>query len=192
MQHIVRDLLDRASLEAGRMELHRRPVPVERLVDTAQEMFAPLAEERRLLFMCSSASDAPAVDADPDRLLQVLSNLITNAIKFTGPGGRVELSVRAAPVERARGREGHGDRGVRFTVRDTGEGIPADELPYVFEWFWHSRSTPQGGAGLGLAIAKALVEAHGGELHVESTRGQGTTFWFTLPAAEQQATEAAP
>jgi signal transduction histidine kinase len=181
MQHILRDLLDRASLQVGRMELHRQRICVEQVIDVTHEIFAPLAEEHRVLFMCSSAKDVPEIDADPDRLLQVLSNLISNAIKFTPPGGRVELSVRAEPTDHAPADEGQPGPGARFIVRDTGKGIAAEELPHVFEWFWHSESAPPGSTGLGLSIAKALVEAHGGELQVESGKGQGTRFWFTLP-----------
>src|SRR5262249_11853029 len=105
-----------------------------------------------------------------DRLLQVLENLIGNAIKFTASGGSIVACASS------------GDRDVLFWVSDTGGGIPAEHLPLVFDRFWQERPGRQG-AGLGLAIAKGIVEAHGGRIGVESTQGRGTTFWFTIPRA---------
>jgi signal transduction histidine kinase len=184
MQQVVHDLVDRASFKAGNFTLHRMPTLVEPVVDAAHEIFLPLAVEREIVLVCGSAQDVPEVFADPGRLLQVLSNLVANAIKFTSPRGRVHLSVRSMQVHEDGIRKSSPVRVARFAVTDTGPGIEADELPHVFEWFWHSRNAPRGGAGLGLAIARSLVEAHGATLLVESTLGQGTTFWFDLPAIE--------
>jgi signal transduction histidine kinase len=106
------------------------------------------------------------------RISQVLGNLLTNALRHTPPGGRVTLSARAI------------GGAVEVTVADTGVGIPPEDLPYIFERFWRgdkSRSRAGGGSGLGLAIARQLVEMHGGKIGVESTPGQGTRFTFTLP-----------
>jgi signal transduction histidine kinase len=178
MHQIVQDLLDRASLDAGRLALDRRPTPVGDVIGPAQAMFAPLAEEHELTFEVESGRALPAVDADARRLLQVLSNLLSNAMKFTPRGGRVVLSAVAA-------QESAGP-GVRFTVRDTGRGIAAEDLGRVFDWFWQSDRGRKSGAGLGLAIASGLVEAHRGRLQVESAPGQGTTFWFTLPAVPER------
>jgi signal transduction histidine kinase len=174
MSQIVQDLLDRASLDAGRLALDRQPTPVGEVMGPAHAMFAPLAEEHELTFEVVSGRSLPSVDADVRRLLQVLSNLLSNAMKFTPRGGRVVLSAIAV-------REPAGP-GVRFTVRDTGRGIAAEDLAHVFDWFWQSARERKSGTGLGLAIASGLVEAHLRRLHVESAPGQGTTFWFTLPA----------
>jgi signal transduction histidine kinase len=129
-----------------------------------------------------SEAGMPPVDADPQRLLQVLANLVGNAIKFTQPGGRVELLTRAvvAPPDDSNPPNG-GGQAVRFTVSDNGPGISEKDLAHVFDWFWQSPSGERSGAGLGLAIARGLIEAHRRVLHAESTPGSGSRFWFTLP-----------
>lgn len=110
------------------------------------------------------------------QLLQVLSNLVGNAMKFTPVGGWVALSADggapAAPV--------------RFAVSDSGPGIPPEELAHVCDWFWQAQRAGRGSNGLGLAIAKGLIESHGGALHVDSVPGQGSTFWFTVPVAHSE------
>jgi signal transduction histidine kinase len=187
MQQIVQDLLDRASLDAGRLMLDRKPTAVADVIGAAQVMFAPLAEDRSLEFAVEGAPDLPRVDADPHRLLQVLSNLLSNAMKFTPAGGRVMLSAQVADERNGDAHAGNGARGaVRFTVTDTGRGIPPEDLPHVFDWFWHSQPGKRNGTGLGLAIAKGLIEAHRGRLHVESVPGRGSTFWFTIPTADSE------
>ncbi|HEU0079833.1 MAG TPA: hybrid sensor histidine kinase/response regulator [Longimicrobiaceae bacterium] len=186
MQQIVRDLLDRASLDAGRLALERRPTAVSDVVGAVQVMFVVAAEEEiELAVECEEG--LPEIDADPGRLLQVLANLLSNALKFTPAGGRVALRVRTAAAEEGNG----GADAVCFVVSDTGPGIPPEDLPHVFDWFWQSDRTRRGGAGLGLAIARGLIEAHGSRLHVESAPGKGSTFWFTLaavPAAPEPTT----
>jgi signal transduction histidine kinase len=172
MQQIVHDLLDRASLDAGRLALDRRPTNVSEAIGAAQAMFSPVAEEQSVELLVEGDGGLPLVHADAHRLLQVLANLLSNAMKFTPPGGRVVLAAKPSTG------------GVRFTVTDTGRGIPAEELPHVFDWFWQSERGGKIGTGLGLAIASGLVEAHGGRLHVESSVGHGTTFWFTLPVGD--------
>ncbi|HET9986288.1 MAG TPA: ATP-binding protein [Longimicrobiales bacterium] len=183
MQQIVQDLLDRASLDAGRLALERRPTTAADVIGAAQVMFAPVAEEEGLEFVVESATDLPPFAADPSRLLQVLSNLLSNAMKFTPSGGRIVLSARKASK-----RESGLASALRFAVSDTGPGIPPDELAHVFDWFWQSRRRGGSGAGLGLSIARGLIEAHGGRLVVESTPGQGSTFWFTIPAGVEAVT----
>jgi signal transduction histidine kinase/CheY-like chemotaxis protein len=178
MRRIAGDLHDRTSLDTGLLTLDRHPTNVPELMRSAHAMFAPAAEERAMELVIEHAADLPPVDADPDRLMQVLSNLLGNAIKFTPPGGRVVLSTQRAEA----------DVGVRFTVSDTGPGIRSEDLEHVFDWFWHAPPPRRGGKGLGLAIAKELVEAHRQSLHVESTLGQGSTFWFTMPAAAEHTT----
>jgi two-component system phosphate regulon sensor histidine kinase PhoR len=115
----------------------------------------------------------PGIQADAPRLEQVLVNLIHNAVKFTRPGGEVVLSAEA------------GGNFVRFSVRDTGAGIPADDLERIFERFYKAdRARSGGGTGLGLSIARHIVEAHGGKIRVESREGRGSTFYFTIPIAD--------
>jgi signal transduction histidine kinase len=118
------------------------------------------------------AEGLPALEVDPVRVGEVLANLLSNALRATPPGGSIDVSAQLAD----------GRRGVIFTVRDTGGGIPSEDLPHVFDRF--VRSADSGGAGLGLAIAKSLVEAHGGDIVAESQPGMGTVMRFELPASE--------
>jgi signal transduction histidine kinase/CheY-like chemotaxis protein len=185
MQQIVDDLLDSASLDANNLVLHRRPTSIGDLFDTSRELFARVANERAIKLIFEPPEDLPQVDADPSRLMQVFANLISNAIKFTPRGGRVELSAERVDDQLAAallaGKQGPA---VRFTVSDTGSGIPAEDLTHVFERYWQSPAKRHDGAGLGLAIAKGLVEAHDSHLNVESVVGRGSKFWFTLPITE--------
>jgi two-component system phosphate regulon sensor histidine kinase PhoR len=127
------------------------------------------------------AADLPLIRADLPRLEQVLVNLIHNAVKFTPPGG--EITLAAAPLSPV-GRGAGGEGVIRFSVRDTGPGIPADDLPRIFERFYRvDRSRSGGGTGLGLSIARHLVEAHGGKIWAESREGEGSTFFFTIPTS---------
>ena len=135
-------------------------------------MAEPEAQKREVRFECVVAAEA-VLRVDRHRLLQVLSNLLGNAIKFTPVGGTVRLDVVQRAAE------------VVASVSDTGPGISPEELPHVFDRFWHAGRRRGGGAGLGLAIAKGLVEAHGGRIWVESLPGRGTTFSFSLPLAGQ-------
>ena len=172
MQRMIQDLLDVGSIEAGRLSLERRTEDPFVLVHQSIGMFERAAEQRSVTIRTELPEDLPAVHADGERVLQVLGNLIGNAVKFVGPGGRVTVRARRR------------DDVVEIAVADTGPGIPADELPKIFDRFWHSRRTSSvRGTGLGLTIARGIVEAHGGQLRVESTVGVGTTFAFTLPMA---------
>lgn len=172
MQRMIQDLLDVGSIEAGRLSLERRSEDPFVLVHQAIGMFERAAEQRSVTIRPELPEDLPAVHADGERVLQVLGNLIGNAVKFVGPGGQVTVRAR------------HREDLVEIAVTDTGPGIPADELPKIFDRFWHSRRTSSvRGTGLGLTIARGIVEAHGGQLRVESTVGMGTTFAFTLPVA---------
>ncbi|MEA2723733.1 MAG: hypothetical protein QOH59_1504 [Gemmatimonadales bacterium] len=180
MQQIIQDLLDRASLDAGRLSLHKEPTPPWDVISAAQEMFEPVAQEQSLELLVDVGADLPLVDADSHRLLQALGNLLNNALKFTPAGGRVILSARAAAMDHPGLPPGPA---VRFAVSDTGPGMPPEDVQHVFDWFWQAPRPGKSGAGLGLAIAKGLIEAHGGALKVESAPGKGSTFWFTVPAA---------
>lgn len=180
MNRLIQDLLEISVIEAGRLSVESRPEPVDALLEEACVMFAHAAGEGGVELACEPPGAAVHVRADRQRVNQVLGNLIGNALKFTPRGGRIVIRAQ---------REGDF---VRFAVSDTGAGIGADELPHVFERFWQARQSRQGGAGLGLAISRGIVEAHGGRIHAESTVGVGSTFGFTLPVAEGGAPDDAP
>ncbi|WP_224246291.1 sensor histidine kinase [Hyalangium gracile] len=166
---LIQDLLDVARLEAGRIAVERRPEPLAPLVREVLELHRTLAEARSIQLTVSIPEDCPDVLADRDRLVQILSNLLGNALKFTPEGGQISLRVEPA-----------GDM-LRLSVQDTGLGIPEQSLPHLFEPFWQAQGGRRNGAGLGLAIVKGLVEAHDGQVWVESRPGLGSTFFFTLP-----------
>jgi signal transduction histidine kinase len=172
MDRLRQDLLDVAAIEAGRLSFEPGETSLPRVMDEVLGTVAEQAEEKGLAVECAFADDLPAVWADRERLQQVLGNLVGNAVKFTPAGGRI--LVRADRGE-------HGE--VRVAVEDTGPGIPPEHLEHVFDRFWQARSTRRAGAGLGLAIARGVVEAHGGRITARSEVGKGTTFEFTLPAA---------
>jgi PAS domain S-box-containing protein len=169
---LIQDLLDIARMEAGRLSVDRGREQTAPLVREAAELHRALAEEKSIQLMAVVPEDAPPVFADRDRVLQILSNLLGNALKFTPMGGQILL--RAEPAGSM----------VRFSVSDTGSGIPEEDLAHLFEAFWQASAGRKQGAGLGLAIVKGLVDAHGGHLWVESSPGVGSTFCFTLPTAE--------
>ena len=171
MNRLIQDLLDVQRVDSGRLQVDARPVPAYALLADAFEMLRPLAEAAGLTLELGAARDLPDVSADMHRVQQVLSNLIGNAIKFTPRGGSIALRAEPANDE------------VRLAVADTGPGIAPDQLPHVFGQFWQGSRTDRRGIGLGLAIAKGIVESHRGRIWVESTLGQGSTFFFTLPVA---------
>ena len=174
MDRLRQDLLDVAAIEAGRLSVEPVPTDVGEVVRDAVTALAELAAHQGVTLTAEVEPRLPHVPADRERVLQVLANLGGNAVKFTPAGGTVVL--RAV-------REGDG---VRVSCADTGPGIAAEDLPHVFDRFWQARSTRRAGAGLGLAIAKGIVEAHGGRIAAESTLGQGSTFSFTLPAGAKR------
>ena len=176
-QRIIRDLLDVTSIEAGRLALDRSPLPVSVALESARGVMQMQAEGAGIELVVREEGTLPRVDADPERVLQVLLNLLGNALKFTPAGGTVTL--RAGPELDAAGEPSF----VRFSVADTGPGIAPGHLPHLFDRYWQVRSTGRAGAGLGLAIAKGIVEAHGGTIEVTSALGVGTTFSFTIPVA---------
>ncbi|HEV3052644.1 MAG TPA: hybrid sensor histidine kinase/response regulator [Longimicrobium sp.] len=178
MDRLRQDLLDVAAIEAGRLSFEPQETALHQVVDDVLGTVAGQAGEKGLALEAEVSPDLPAVWADRERLHQVLGNLVGNAVKFTPAGGRVSVTARLDPTA---GEEGH--PGVRVAVEDTGPGISAEHLPHVFDRFWQARSTRRAGAGLGLAIARGVVEAHGGRIWASSEPGQGTTFEFTLPAA---------
>jgi two-component system OmpR family sensor kinase/two-component system sensor histidine kinase BaeS len=169
MLRLLEDLRTLSSAEAGMLRLHREPVEPGRLVDEVVAAFGARASEEGVALRGTADVEVPTVQADPVRIAEILSNLVANAIRHTPRGGSVGVSVERDPA------------GVAFTVEDTGPGIPAEQLPNVFERF--VKSSDSGGAGLGLAIARRLVEAHGGTIEARSPDGGGTRIRFTLPLA---------
>lgn len=171
MKRLIQDLLDVTRIETGRLVLDQVPVSAGQVVDESVAAHEPLAGQASIALLAEAAADLPAVWADRDRLLQAFDNLIGNAIKFTAPGGRITVGARVRDAE------------VLFWVADTGPGILPEHLPHVFERSWRPPQPDRRGAGLGLAIVKGIVEAHGGRVWVESTPGEGCTFFFTVPRA---------
>jgi PAS domain S-box-containing protein len=175
MERLIQDLMDVASLEAGRLSIERARVDARGAIAELVEAQRPLADSRSVELRIDPAPHLGEVHADRDRFLQILENLVGNAVKFTSPGGRVTVSAANRDDE------------VLFRVADTGAGIAADDLPHVFDRFWQARKVGRQGVGLGLPIVKGLVKAHGGRIWVESQLGVGTTFFFTLPLAPSRA-----
>lgn len=173
MHHLISDLLDVTRIEAGTFAIRQAPVAVPALLDELVERFSLQAQDRGIVLQCDVRSDLPPALGDQDRLVQALSNLVDNALKFTKTGGHVMLRGQLV-----------GDR-LRVSVEDSGCGIPAESLPYVFDRFWQANRVSRAGAGLGLAIARGIVAAHGGEISVQSTLGRGTRFDVTLPLADE-------
>jgi len=179
LTHLVEDLRLLALAEAGQLSLEKRPMDVGDLLRDAQVNFGPQAADRGVTLALNLPSELPQVIADWRRFAQVLGNLLTNALRHTPEGGCVTLSATPPPL-----RGGLEGGMVEVTVADTGTGIPPEDLPYIFERFWRgekSRSRAGGETGLGLAIARQLVELHGGTIRVETAPGEGSKFRFTLP-----------
>ncbi|EPX64024.1 sensor histidine kinase [Cystobacter fuscus DSM 2262] len=172
MRDLIAGLLDRSRLQGGPVPLTLQPLPVKAIIEQALQVLEPLAQSRTLKLKVAVSPEARPVKADRERVLQIISNLVGNALKFTPPGGTI--TVRAKPV----------DGMVRFSVKDNGPGISPTDVPHLFERFWRSASASERGTGLGLNIVKTLVEAHGGTVWVESQLGAGSTFFFTLPVAD--------
>jgi len=171
MNRLIQDLLDVASIETGRLSLERARESALSLVSRAVRMFEVEATQRRVALIEQVPTELPMLAVDASRILQVLGNLLRNALKFTADGGRITVGAEMRTAA------------VVFFVRDTGPGIPLADQPRVFDRYWHSRRTAnKRGTGLGLSIAKGIIEAHGGRVWLESTPGQGTTFYFSIPA----------
>ncbi|HUF65846.1 MAG TPA: PAS domain-containing sensor histidine kinase [Gemmatimonadaceae bacterium] len=172
MERLIQDLLDVASIEAGRLRLARQVVNATALFDEAVALARSLANHSGSVIKATSSGSLPGVLADHDRVLQVFANLIGNAVKFTPRDGRITLTAAS---------ENHY---VLFSVSDTGPGIDESEREHLFDRYWQAqRLGRRGGAGLGLAISHGIVDAHGGEIRVQSEPGKGSTFTFTLPVA---------
>lgn len=172
MQRMIQDLLDVGSIEAGRLALERSTEDFFVLIHQVLAMFERAARDKSIRLHAELPEDLPRVHADGERILQVLGNLIGNAVKFVSPGGAITVTATAREAV------------VEVAVNDSGPGIPPDELPRIFDRFWHARrAATTRGTGLGLTIAKGIVEAHGGSMRAESTLAVGSTFTFTIPLA---------
>lgn len=169
MKRLISDLLDMAAIDNGAIALRKTPCDATLLLQEARDMFLPMATSKRIELDIAETPGDPALNIDKERVLQLFSNLIANAIKFTGEHGRISLS--AHPM----------DCSIEFRVADTGQGISPEHMPHLFDRYWQAKQDGRLGVGLGLTIAKGIVEAHGGALVAESVVGEGTTFRFTLP-----------
>ena len=174
LARLVSDLRLLSLAEAGQLKLERVEIDPTELIAQAVEPFRLQAQSSQIELTLEIASNLPFINVDADRIAQVIRNLLNNALRHTPAGGRITLTCRKETTQ-----------SLLITVTDTGEGIPPDDLPFVFDRFYRadkSRSRASGGSGIGLAIANQLVEVHGGKVWVESQPGRGTTFGFTLPS----------
>ena len=171
MDRLIQDLLDVARIEAGRLSVTLAPEPLAALLGEAVEMHSGPAAELGVELHYRESDDLPRVMADHARLLQVLGNLIGNAMKFSPAGGRVELGAEVDGED------------VRCWVADNGPGIEQELLPHLFDPYWQAQESDRRGLGLGLAIVRGLIDAHGGRVWVDSSVGEGTRVSFTLPRA---------
>ncbi|RME83536.1 MAG: sensor histidine kinase [Caldilineae bacterium] len=182
LSRLLDDLQDLALAEAGALQMIRRPTMLEEVVRATVHRLAPKARQRGIQIFLGLAYDLPLVDIDEQRIEQVLGNILSNAITYTPPGGTIEIHAEVVDGE------------VQVAVSDTGEGIAPEHLPYIFDRFYRSdwsRTRKTGGHGLGLAIAKQWVQAHGGRIWADSEPGKGTTITFTLPVSAVQLDEEA-
>lgn len=171
MDALIRDLLDVNRLDTGKLSISPAPVDPSALLAESLQTLRPLVDEKGIALDLQIETSLPRVMADRERVQQVLSNLVGNAIKFSPAGSKIAVTARSDP------------EGVVISVLDNGRGITPEQLPRVFDRYWQSSRTDRQGAGLGLAIAKGIVETHGGRIWIDSKPGKGTTASFTLPLA---------
>jgi signal transduction histidine kinase len=171
MNRLIADLLDITRLESGPLPMHSAELNLVEVIDEALDLFRSPARQREITLEWPAVGGLPTVWGDRDRLAQMLSNLLGNALKFTPRGGRVGIGVAV----------GKDKRGLELVVHDTGPGIPPDRLEHLFDRFWQVTNDHRGGLGLGLSIVRAIADAHGGKIHVESKPEGGTTVRIALP-----------
>lgn len=170
MQRLIADLLDFSKIQVGVLSIQRQKEKPETLILRTFEIMKPLANEKEIEFTYDANPNLQPILCDKERILQTLLNLVENAIKFTPNKGRIHISVI------------QDKGGLKFSVSDNGPGILEENLPFIFNQYWQAQSSKTSGAGLGLSIAKGIVEAHGGKIWVESQLKVGTTFYFFLPS----------
>ena len=173
LDKLMRDLLDLSRFEAGETKPDFQLIRPRDLINDATKELRPQVESKGLDFIVEAPIDLPLVEADRSQVERVLSNLVVNAMRYTKHG---EIKISAEP----------GGHSVAVSVSDTGSGIPQDYLPHIFDKFVQVPGAPMGGAGLGLAISRLIIEAHGGQINVQSEHGRGATFTFTLPIARKE------
>jgi signal transduction histidine kinase len=178
MTRLITDLVDAASLDSGTLSLDRRSHDVGRVLQDAVDLLQPLAEARGHTLMLEGDGFMPPALCDRERVVQVLSNLVGNALKFSPTPSTVRIAAHTS-----------GEM-VRVSVADSGPGIAPELLPHIFERYWHTRLDNRTGAGLGLYIAKGIVEGHGGRIWVDTNPAGGSTFHFTLPTVDTKALHA--
>jgi len=195
LERLIEDLRLLALAEAGQLPLYREPLDPLDLLESARSAFAGQAEAQGVALHIEAAGDLPQIDADPQRMAQVLANLVANALRYTPEGGSITLDATTdhrPPNTNQVGEHsvvGRQSSVVTLTVSDTGRGIAPEDLPHVFDRFYRadrSRTRGSGGAGLGLAITRQIVAAHGGLIWAESELGYGTTISIALPVAEAE------
>jgi signal transduction histidine kinase len=167
-------------IETGQFTVEPKAEDVPALLSEAASLLEPQAAARGLQLKVDVSDDIPTIQCDRGRVLQVIGNLVGNAIKFTQSGGEIRIAVR--PVDDA----------IQVSVSDTGAGIPENQIPHIFERYWKGKTKGIQGTGLGLYIVKAIVKAHGGRIWVESAVAEGTTFFFTLPVVPSAVAEPRP
>jgi signal transduction histidine kinase/ActR/RegA family two-component response regulator len=172
-EHLIRDLLDLSAIEGGHFSIDKRPIDTTSTILTALDSQQGLAAASCVILASDLSPALPWIDADEERILEVLENLLGNAVKFTMAGGTVTVGAALR------------DQNMVLWVKDNGPGIAADQLTHLFDRFWQASKTDRRGTGLGLTICKAIVEAHGGRIWAESEPGAGTTVFFTVPAHER-------
>jgi signal transduction histidine kinase len=171
MNRLIEDLLEVVRQENGKMKLNVEDVSAASLLAQTVEMFQTTAAEKGISLRVEETPPGLAVSADSERIIQVMSNLVGNALKFVARGGSIVLKCESKGAEAI------------FSIADSGPGIAGEDIDRLFEKFWQRRRTDRRGVGLGLAIARGIVETHGGRIWVESRIGDGSTFYFTLPVA---------
>jgi signal transduction histidine kinase len=175
MQSLIADLLDFTKMQSGTLSVERHASNLRDLIIPVVDSMRVLAEAKQQTVNIDLPTNLREVSVDPHRISQVISNLLGNAIKFTPEAGTIRISARQQ------------EKGIVVSVLDTGPGIPREHLSKIFDWFWQVKGTKQAGSGLGLSIAKGIIDAHGGTIWAESELGKGSSFSFTLPQADLNA-----
>jgi len=172
MDHLIGDLLDAVRIEAGKFSLQSRELDIPQLVEEGIRSLKMAAAQKEIQIEKQIGTDLPRIRGDDGRILQVITNLLSKAVKFSPRGSRVRISARAIA------------QGIEVSVRDQGRGIPEDQIPLIFDRYWQAQTkdAKNEGVGLGLFISQGIIRAHGGQIRVESQVGRGSTFSFTLSA----------